>query len=73
MGTLPGLLQTRAPLQKPLARQRLANLMSTLDTLYLVLAPRASNTSIQVAKQYRSNLHSMQSDEKLLLMHLMFS
>ncbi|KAL0019412.1 hypothetical protein WJX77_011077 [Trebouxia sp. C0004] len=35
---LPGLLRTQANIQKPLARQKVANLLAALDSIYLLLA-----------------------------------
>ncbi|DBB15044.1 TPA: hypothetical protein ACH3X3_004627 [Trebouxia sp. C0006] len=39
LSSLPGLLRTQANIQKPLARQKVANLLAALDTVYLLLAP----------------------------------
>ena len=48
LSSLPGLLHTTANLQKPLSRQRTANIMSALETLHLVLAPPAAQSGKQV-------------------------
>ncbi|KAA6420440.1 MAG: golgin candidate 6-like [Trebouxia sp. A1-2] len=39
LSSLPGLLRTQANIQKPLARQKVANLLAALDSVYLLLAP----------------------------------
>ncbi len=48
LSSLPGLLRTQANIQKPLARQKVANLVAALDSLYVLLAPITSSPSNQV-------------------------
>lgn len=50
-GSLPGLLQSSASLQRPLSRQRTANVMSALDTLQIALVPGAGPPGAQVQPQ----------------------
>ncbi|KAL3135480.1 hypothetical protein ABBQ38_005960 [Trebouxia sp. C0009 RCD-2024] len=60
LSSLPGLLQTQANIQKPLPRQKCANLLAALDSLYLLLAapplqsgtpPEPSNKTQQQQQQ----------------------
>ena len=48
LASLPGLLRTQVNLSKPLARQKLGNLLAALDSLYLLLAPISSASAHQV-------------------------
>ena len=62
LSRLPGLLQTQANLQKPLARHRTANLLAALDTVYLLLAPLPHMSGSQV-RQTRGNLTAAKSPD----------
>ncbi len=48
LSSLPGLLRTQANIQKPLARQKVANLLAALDSVYLLLAPITTPAGHQV-------------------------
>lgn len=48
LSSLPGLLRTQANIQKPLARQKVGNLLAALDSLYLLLAPVLASLTSQV-------------------------
>ena len=48
LSSMPGLLRTQANIQKPMARQKVANLVAALDTIYLLLAPLTSPAGHQV-------------------------
>lgn len=48
LSSMPGLLRTQANIQKPMARQKVANLGAALDTIYLLLAPLTSPAGHQV-------------------------
>lgn len=57
MSSLPGLLQTQANIQKPLPRQKCANLLAALDSLYLLLAaPPLQSGTPPVSQNYILNL-----------------
>ncbi len=48
LSSLPGLLRTQANIQKPLARQKVANLLAALDSVYLLLAAITTPAGHQV-------------------------
>ena len=55
LSSLPGLLRTQANIQKPLARQKVANVLAALDSVYLLLAPITTPPGHQV----RLHLHQL--------------
>ncbi len=48
LSSLPSLLRAQANTQKPLARQKVANLLAALDSVYLLLAPITTPAGHQV-------------------------
>lgn len=56
LSSLPGLLQTTANMQKPLSRQRTANLMSALQIIHVFLAPTPTQLGGSVRLAHCANV-----------------
>lgn len=76
ISSLPGLLKTN--IQKPLPRQKCANLLAALDTLYLLLAPIPQQPGSQVGQPASRQTYALSvalsvATYVLILMHVLDS
>ncbi|KAL3158641.1 hypothetical protein ABBQ32_011389 [Trebouxia sp. C0010 RCD-2024] len=65
LSSLPGLLQTQANIQKPLPRQKCANLLAALDSLYLLLAASPQQSATPPEPSNKAQQQQQQQPDKV--------